>query len=151
MWRFAMVDDEKLRAKLAKVEALFRRAGSAGERAAAGAAVRNRLQGRLGSSDRVREPEVELKFSLPDMWSVRLFIAICRKHDVHPYRYARQRRTTVMVRAGERVFDRLVWSEFSRLHTELESYFEDVTDHLITRAMRSDGDDSALDQRQLSG
>ena len=30
-----MVDDEKLRAKLAKVEALFRRAGSAGERATA--------------------------------------------------------------------------------------------------------------------
>ena len=115
MWRFAMVDDEKLRAKLAKVEALFRRAGSAGERAAAGAAV-DRLHARLGSSDRVREPEVELKFSLPDMWSVRLFIAICRKHDVHPYRYSRQRRTTVMVRARERMFDRVVWSEFCRLH-----------------------------------
>ena len=143
-----MVDDEELRAKLAKVQALFQDAGSPGERAAAAAAM-DRLHDRLGTPDGNREPEVELQYSLPDMWSVRLFIAICRKHGVHPYRYARQRRTTVMVRARERAFDRLVWTEFSRPHTELEIYFADVTDHLITRAMGSDGDDSALDRRRL--
>ncbi len=110
-----------------------------------------RLQGRLDDSDRDRAPEVELKFWLPDMWSVRLFIAVCRKHGVRPYRYARQRRTTVMVRSREQEFDRVVWLEFSMLHTELESYFEDVTDHLISRALCSDGDDSALDLRQLPG
>ena len=143
-----MVDDEELRAKLAKVEALFRGAASPGERAAAEAAM-DRLHGRMGTADGDREPEVELQYSLPDMWSVRLFIAICRKHGVHPFRYARQRRTTVMVRARERVFDRVVWTEFSRLHTELEVYFADVTDHLITRAMGSDGDDSTLEQRRL--
>ena len=83
----------------------------------------DRLQGRLGGSDGDRAPEVELKFSLPDMWSVRFFIAVCRKHGVHPYRYARQPRTTVMVRARERDFDREVWPKFSMLHTELEIYF----------------------------
>ena len=104
-----MVDDEELRAKLAKVEALFRGAAGPGERAAAAAAAAmDRLQGRLGTSDGDREPEVELKFSLPDMWSVRLFIAVRRKHGVHPFRYARQHRTTVMVRARERDFDREV-------------------------------------------
>ena len=135
-----MAIDEELREKLAKVEALFRRAGSPGERAAAGAAI-DRLRGRHG------EPEVELRFSLPDTWSVGLFVAICRKHGLHPYRYSRQRRTTVMVRARERIFDREVWAEFSRLHDELEHYFEDVTDYLISRAMGSDGDDSALGRR----
>ena len=144
-----MVGDEELRAKPAKVEALFRGAAGPGERAAAAAAM-DRLQGRLDGPDGNYEPEVELKFSLPDMWSVRLFIAVCRKHGVHPYRYARQRRTTVMVRARERDFDREVWLEFSMLHSELEIYIQDVTDHLITRAMRLDGDDSALDQPQLS-
>ena len=103
----------------------------------------------MGTADGDREPEVELQYSLPDMWSVRLFIAICRKHGVHPFRHARQRQTTVMVRARERVFDRVVWTEFSRLHTEFEVYFADVTDHLITRAMGSDGDDSTLEQRRL--
>lgn len=140
-----MVDDEELRAKLAKVEALFRRAGSPGERAAAGAAI-DRLQGRLGASDRKREPEVELQFSLPDTWSVSLFVAVCRKHGVRPYRYRRQRRTSVVVRTRERDFNRVVWPEYNRLQNELESYFEDVTDHLITRVMGSDGDDSALDR-----
>ena len=51
-----------------------------------------------------------------------------------------------MVRVRERVFDRVVWTEFSWLHTELEIYFTDVTDHLITRAMGSDDDDSTLDR-----
>ena len=141
-----MPNDRELREKLAKVAALFRRAGSPGERAAAGAAM-DRLRGRLGASIRDREPESELKFSLPDGWSVRLFVAICRKHGLRPFRYARQRRTTIMVRARERHFDRVVWAEFSRLHTELELYFQDVTDDLITRAMGSDGDDSTIGQR----
>ena len=140
-----MVDDEELRAKLAKVEALFRRAGSPGEQAAAGAAM-DRLQERLGASESKREPEVELQFSLPDTWSVSLFVAVCRKHGVRPYRYRRQRRTSVVVRAREHEFNRVVWPEYSRLQTELESYFEDVTDHLISRVMGSDGDDSTLDR-----
>ncbi len=145
-----MMDDEALREKLAKVEALFRRAASPGEKAAAGAAM-DRLHDRLGSRDRPPDPKEEYQYSLPDAWSVRLFIAICRKHGVHPYRYAGQRRTTVMVRVRKREFDRVVWEEFIRLHTELEDYFEGVTDHLITRAMGSDGDDSAIVQRRLPG
>ena len=140
-----MVDDKELRAKLAKVEALFRRAASPGEKAADGAAM-DRLRGRLGGSDRNREPEVELQFSLPDTWSVSLFVAVYRKHGVRPYRYRRQRRTSVVVRAREREFNRVIWPDYSSLQTELESYFEDVTDHLITRVMGSDGNDSALDR-----
>ena len=127
-------DDEQLREKLAKVEALFRQTGSPGERAAAGAAA-ERLRGRLGSADSDGGPETELQFSLPDLWSVRLFVAVCRKHGLRPFRYARQRRTTVMAQAREGSFDRVVWDEFSRLQTELQFYFEDVTDHLITRAI----------------
>jgi len=139
--------DAALREKLGKLEELFRRTGSSGERAAAGVAI-DRLKGRL--EDDRSDPEIELKFSLPDAWSVRLFLAICRKHGLRPYRYPRQRRTTVMVRARERDFDRVVWPEFSALHTELEFYFEETVDHLITDAMRSDGDDSGLEVAQLT-
>ena len=55
-----MVGDEELRAKLAKVEALFRGAAGPGERAAAAAAM-DRLQGRLDGPDGPdgdHEPEV---------------------------------------------------------------------------------------------
>ena len=134
-----MVDDEELRAKFAKVEALFRGAGSPGERAAGGTAM-GRLQGRLSGPEGDREPEAELQFTLPDTWSVSLFVAVCRKHGVRPYRYARQRRTTITVRARKRAFHRVVWPGFSRLQNEIEIYFHDVTDHLITHAMGSDGE-----------
>lgn len=135
-------EQESLRARLSKLEALFARAGTQGERAAAAAAI-ERLQGRLQREH--AEPEIELKFSLPDSWSVRLFVAVCRKHGLRPYRYPRQRRTTVMVRAAEKPFDRLVWAEFSSLHEELVGYFEATVDYLVSTAMHADGDDSHLD------
>ena len=146
--RCAMSEDSDLKAKLAKLEALFRRAGSPGEKSAAGAAI-ERLQGRLAGSGEKREPEVELQYSLPDVWSAELFRAVCRKHGVRPYRYRRQRRTTVMVRAREREFDRGAWPEYCRLHDELADYFKDVTDHLISRVMGSGG--SSSDPLELEG
>ena len=134
-----MNEEIELRAKLAKLEALFRRAGSPGEKSAAGAAM-ERLQGRLaGSGQKQREPEVELQHSLPDVWCVDLFCAVCRKHGVRPYRYRRQRRTTIMVRVREREFYREAWPEYCQLHAELAEYFNDVTDHLISRVMGSGG------------
>ncbi|MDE0306912.1 MAG: hypothetical protein OXI87_18830 [Albidovulum sp.] len=143
-----MSGEDRLKSKLDKLEALFRGTGSLGERAAAEAAM-YRLHGRLGDSEKDYEPEIELKISLSDSWSVRLFVAICRKHGARPFRYARQRRTTIMVRVREREFDRVVWSEFEILQRELSRYFEDVTDDLIKRAMGSDGDDSAIEQQKL--
>ncbi len=121
-----------LREKLAKVEELFKRAGSPGERVAAGVA-RDRLLKRLADDlDPVRI-EQELQISLSDRWSVRLFCAVCRKHGIRPYRYKRQRRTTVMVRVVQPFFDDIVWSEFQNLQNQLLSYFESVTDDLISR------------------
>lgn len=140
------LEEDILRNKLTKIEELFRRAGTSGERVAAGAAI-ERLKLRLDTEH--GDPEIELKFSLPDVWSLRLFIAVCRKHDVRPYRYPRQRRTTVMVRAPKRFFDAVVWGEFCSLHTELEIYFKETVDQLIAAAMQSDGDDSALEMAQL--
>lgn len=143
-----MTDDEVLRSRLAKIEALFARAATAGEKAAAGAAI-DRLQARLRSEG--GDPAIELKLTLPDTWSVRLFVALCRKHGLHPYRYPRQRRTTVMVRAPRQLFDRLVWVEFCELQTALEAYFEMTVDHLIATALHSDGDDTALETARRGG
>ena len=64
------------------------------------------------------------------------------------YRHARLRRPTVIVRAHERVFGQVVLLKFSRLNTEAENCLEDATEHLIMRAMRSDGDNRAHHHRQ---
>jgi hypothetical protein len=145
-----MVEHRDIRERLAKLEALFARGATAGERAAAGAAM-GRLQARLDLGGKtISEPEIEMQYSLPDVWSVRLFVAICRKHGVQPFRYPRQRRTTVMVRIRKSVFERTIAAEFQALHRELTSYFAEMVDHLISDVMKSDGDDDSLEQRQIA-
>lgn len=143
-----MSRDEEIRAKLARLEALFARGATEGERAAAGAAI-DRLQARLGADAPADEPETEMQYTFPDTWSVRIFVALCRKHGVRPYRYPRQRRTTVMVRVRQRAFEATVAAEFRTLHRELIGYFDEMVDHLIADAMRGDGNDETLEQRQI--
>ena len=67
-----MLIEEQLRERLKKVEALYFGATTAGERDAAEAAA-ERLKAKLEEACR-RDPAVEMKFSLPDQWSARLFI-----------------------------------------------------------------------------
>jgi len=141
-----MGEFQDIRERLTKLEALFARGATAGERAAAGAAL-ERMQARL---EKEGEAEIEVKYSLPDVWSVRLFVAICRKHGVQPFRYRRQRRTTVMVRIRKSEFERTVAAEFHALHQELANYFAEMVDHLISDVMKSDGDDDNLEQRQIA-
>jgi len=142
-------NQDDIREKLAKLEALFSRGSTPGERAAAGAAL-ERLQSRLDIDTPSKdEPVIELQYSLPDVWAVRLFVALCRKHDVKPYRYPRQRRTTVMVRVQQSSFDQTIALEFQTLHRELTSYFNETLNHLIANVMKSDGDDENIEQRQI--
>ena len=86
----------QLRDKLEKVEALYFGAGTAGEKVAAEAAI-GRLRAKLAEIGR-QDPPVEMQFAMPDSWAVRLFVALCRRYGLRPYRYPRQRRTTIMVR-----------------------------------------------------
>src|SRR5262245_46241696 len=102
-----------LREKLRKIEALFVAAGTGGERLAAEAAL-ERMRAKLAELEG-RDPPVELQFSLPDQWSRHLFIALCRRYGLSPYRYPRQRRTTIMVRAPRGFVEQVLWREFREL------------------------------------
>ena len=142
---------QDIRERLVKLEALFARGATEGERAAAGAAL-ERMQARLDTGDdkATADPEIELQYSLPDVWAVKLFVALCRKHEIKPYRYPRQRRTTVIVRVRKAEFERTIAAEFQRLHGELTRYFGETLDHLIANVMKSDGDDETLEQRRIA-
>ena len=94
-----MSTESQLREKLRKIEALFAGAGTAGERLAAEAAL-ERVRERLGELSR-QDPSIEMQFSMPDQWSRHLFLALCRRYGLKPYRYYRQRRNTVMVQGAE--------------------------------------------------
>jgi hypothetical protein len=135
-----MVTQAQLRDKLRKIEALFAGAGTAGERLAAEAA-RERVRTKLAELER-REPATEMQFSLPDPWSRQLFIALCRRYGLNPYRYPRQRRTTIMVRAPRRFIDEVLWREFSELNADLQAYLNEVTLKVIREEVYADTSDA---------
>lgn len=130
-----MTEEQRLIEKLRRIEALFERASSDGERAAAREAV-GRVQERLDES-RSREL-LEFKFTLPDAWSKALFVSLLRRNRIEPYRYSGQRRTTVMVQAPKRLINDEVWPEFQELHKTLHSYLSDVTKRVIATAIHGD-------------
>ena len=128
--------EQALREKLRKIEALFARAGTAGEKAAAGAAA-ERIRARLGpaASD---ESLVEIKFSVPDIWSRKLFIALCRKYGFSPFRYRRMHRQTVIIKAPRSFVDQVLWPEFQDLSGALTAYLDEVTERLIREELHGE-------------
>lgn len=131
-----MTDEAELRDKLRKIEALFAGAATPGERSAAEAAL-ERVKARLYEMAR-RDPPIEMQFSLTDQWSQRLFIALCRRYGLRPYRYPRQKRTTVMVRLPRGFADQILWPEFVELDDILRRYLHDITLRLIREHVHKD-------------
>jgi hypothetical protein len=136
-----MFTDSRMREKLRKVEALFAGAGTAGERLAAEAALA-RIRARLAEEGR-RESPIEMQFSIADPWARLLFMALCRRYGLEPYRYHRQRRSTVMVRLPKSFMDVVLWPEFRELEAELRSYLEEVTQRVIREEVYADTSDAA--------
>lgn len=132
--------ETQLRDRLRKIEALFAGAGTAGERLAAEAAL-ERVRARLAELGR-RDPPVEMQFSLEDQWSRSLFLALCRRYGLQPYRRYRQRRTTVMVRAPEGFINDVLWPEFKELNQNLRDYLLEVTLRIIREEVHADASDA---------
>jgi hypothetical protein len=124
-----MTLEEELRDKLRRIEALFAGATTEGERLAAAAAM-DRIRKRLRETQRVERP-TEFKFTLADEWSRRLFVALCRRYGLDPYRYRRQRHTTVMVRAPQSFIQQTLWPEYQEIQRALEEYLLQATNRII--------------------
>jgi hypothetical protein len=124
-----MQPEDRLREKLRKIEALYAGAATAGERSAAGAAA-ERIRRRFEAAGREEQAE-EFKFSIADPWARDLFIALCRRYGLKPYRYARMRRQTVMVRAPASVVQATLWPEFEELSRALTAHLNEITRKII--------------------
>jgi hypothetical protein len=121
--------EQELRDKLRRIEALYAGATTPGERLAAAAAL-DRIRKRLQETERV-EQAIEYKFTMADEWSRKLFVALCRRYGLKPYRYSRQRYTTVMVRVPKSFVDRTLWPEFLEIQAALQRYLLEVTNKII--------------------
>ena len=132
-----MVNEEQiLREKLRKIEALFAGTSMAGEREAAAEAIK-RIRERLESVLET-DPPVEYKFTMADMYSRKLFVALLRRYGLRPYRYRRQRYTTVMVQVPQSFVEETLWPEFKELSQTLAEYLAEVTNRVIRENIHSD-------------
>ncbi len=124
-----MTTEHELRQKLRKIAALFEGATTEGERDAAAAAT-NRILAALKSAQQ-SERTIEMQFALPDRWSRRLFTALCRRYGLRPYRYPRQRQSTVVLRAPESFIKNTLWPEFIEIKDALDGYLNEATERII--------------------
>src|SRR5262249_38644836 len=111
--------------KLRKIEGLIFGAGTPGERVAAEAAL-TRLRARLAKAERDETP-VEVEFVIPDAWARQIFVALCRRYRLEPYRYARQGQDALTVRAPRRFLDDVLWRQFSSIDAEMRAYLSEMT------------------------
>lgn len=135
-----MAEEARLRERLRKIEALFARAGAEGERLAAGAAL-TRVRGRLAAL-RASDQAVPMQFTMADECSRRLFLALCRRYGLQPYRLNRQRLSTVMLRAPKAFVDEVLWPEFEELNVALGQYLNAVTLRVIREEVHGDASEA---------
>jgi hypothetical protein len=75
---------------------------------------------------------------LPDPWGRQLFIALCRRYGLQPYRYARQRASTLCVRAPEPFQKDTLWPQYRALSAALTRHLAEVTARVIQLAVHED-------------
>ena len=135
-----MTTERELREKLRKIAALFEGAATAGERDAAAAAL-GRIGAALDAAAQLERP-VEMNFRLPDRWGRRLFLALCRRYGLRPYRYPRQRYSTVVVRAPESFITKTLWPEYLEISRALEEYLNEATERIISEEVFGDAEEA---------
>jgi hypothetical protein len=126
--------------KLRKLEALHAGTKVDGEREAAGRAA-ERIRERLAEI-RNQEKDNVWQYRVEDRWHQKLFVALCRRYGLKPYRERGQRYTTIMVRmpVGFRkgIFD----PHFSALSKEITTELDALTDRVIREAIDEDVSDA---------
>ncbi|MCR9072560.1 MAG: hypothetical protein NXI18_12635 [Alphaproteobacteria bacterium] len=145
-----MTPEQLLREKLRKIEALFSGAATEGERVAAGAAaerIRDRLSQAAG-----KEKEIEVKFSISDVWSQQLFVALCRRYGIRPFRYRRMHRQTIIIKAPKSFVEQVLWPEFEALSDALTSYLSEITEKVIREEVHGEtGEAEEVDEPRRIG
>jgi hypothetical protein len=125
-----------LQEKLRKIEALHAGTKVDGEREAARLAA-ERIRARLAEL-RGQEKDEHRLYRLPDPWQRRLFLALCRRYGLTPFREAGRRYSTVQVRMPKTFHERTLWPEFLALAEELRKHLDELTERVIREAIDED-------------
>jgi len=96
-----------------------------------------RIKARLREFEKI-DPPIEYKFSLPDIWSHQVMMALLQRYGAKPYRYSGQRRTTIMAKISRRFVHETLMPEFDQLHSTLMAYLHEVTERVIHQVWEVD-------------
>ena len=83
---------------------------------------------------RSRENDVECSYAIPDPREMDLFIALCVRYGLDPFRRPRQRGTSVLVLAPASFMKTTFWPEFVALADQLKRHLSDVTGRVLCGA-----------------
>ncbi len=145
-----MTPEQALREKLRKIEALFAGAATQGERVAAGAAA-ERIRDRLGLAAG-KEKGIEMTFSISDVWSRQLFLALSRRYGIRPFRYRRMHRQSIIIRAPKSFVEQVLWPEFDELSAALTTYLSEITEKVIREQVHGEtGEADEVDEPRRIG
>ncbi len=123
--------------KIKKIEALIAGATSEGERQAAEFA-KYRLQ------EKILAKPLEYTVRANSHWKKKLFVAICKKHGLHTYRYSKQKHTTAMVRVSQPFMDQILWPEFQKHAKLFDQLAQEIMDDLISKIHLVNDSDEAV-------
>ena len=85
---------------------------------------------------------------MTDMWSRKVFVALLRRYGIKPYRYSRQRYTTVMARVSKRFVDETLWPEFQDIAETLKAYLSEITDRVVSQVIHQDSSEAEVVKEQ---
>lgn len=120
-------DSAELAEMLAVIEGRYGGGASVEERVA-------RVRARLAEA-RAIEADVEFQGQILDDWSRGLFIALCSRYGLKPYRHPRQRRTTAIVKAPPSFVEQVVQPAFRALQGEMGRRVNAITGEWIREAV----------------
>ncbi|HLG19834.1 MAG TPA: hypothetical protein VI895_08495 [Bdellovibrionota bacterium] len=141
-------EEQRLFEKLKRIEALFAGTTSVGEQQAAASAM-DRIRERLRNVQET-DPAIEFQFGLRDVWSRQLFMALLRRYGIRPYRYSRQRQTTVMARVSRSFVNETLWPEFKEIEATLRAHLHEITERIIGTAIHGDSSDAEVRREPLA-
>ena len=74
--------------------------------------------------------------------SRQLFVALCRRYGINPFRYRRMHRQTVIVKGPRSFIEQVLWPEFRELSAALSTYLAAITEKLIREEVHGETADA---------
>jgi len=81
--------------------------------------------------------------SLDDPWKRKIFLELCRRYGLKPYREKGQRSRIVQILAPRKFHQKTLWPQYLALPKELEKHLADRTDRVIREAIHTDVSEAA--------